>query len=131
MPGVLGRCQSCLRRLRIHDPAVVKKGGIDMGPSDKAFNQVKNILGKLDRNIDDVRNKRLHPEPAAVVPSTRTEPGQMPAATSTTLIGVPKQAPTTAPAATTNTATQARSTFGRARPILPDTPGNSALWKTT
>ena len=100
-----------------------------MGPSEKAFNQVKNILGKLDRNIDDVRNKRLHPEPATPTPSARTDAGQIPAAT--TLIGVPKQAPATVPAAQSTTATQARSTFGRARPILPDTPGNSALWKTT
>ncbi len=98
-----------------------------MGPSDKAFNQVKNILGKLDRNIDDVRNKRLHPEPVAS--PTRNDAAQIPAAT--TLIGVPKQTPAQAPAAQTSTATQSRSTFGRARPILPDTPGNSALWKTT
>lgn len=103
-----------------------------MGPTDKAFNQVKNILGKLDRNIDDVRNKRLHPEPASpVLPAGRSENGTVPAVNSTTLIGVPKQTPAAVATPAASTATQPRSTFGRARPILPDTPGNSALWKTT
>lgn len=30
-----------------------------MGPADKSFNLVKNILGKLDRSIDQVREQRL------------------------------------------------------------------------
>ena len=38
-----------------------------MGTSERAFNQVKEILGKLDRSIDQARQKRLHgdepPEP--------------------------------------------------------------------
>ena len=29
-----------------------------MGPSEKSFNQVKAILGKLDRNIDQLRERR-------------------------------------------------------------------------
>lgn len=32
-----------------------------MGPSEKAFNQVRNILGKLDRNIDQLRTQRARP----------------------------------------------------------------------
>lgn len=37
-----------------------------MGTSERAFNQVKEILGKLDRSIDQARQKRLHgDEPAA------------------------------------------------------------------
>ena len=31
-----------------------------MGTSERAFNQVKEILGKLDRSIDQARQKRLH-----------------------------------------------------------------------
>jgi len=31
-----------------------------MGTSDRAFNQVREILEKLDRSIDAARNKRLH-----------------------------------------------------------------------
>ena len=30
-----------------------------MGPSDRAFNQVKSILGKLDRSIDQLREQRV------------------------------------------------------------------------
>ncbi len=29
-----------------------------MGPSEKSFNQVRSILGKLDRSIDEARQKR-------------------------------------------------------------------------
>lgn len=40
-----------------------------MGPSEKSFNQVKSILGKLDRSIDEARNRRTH-----VAPVTPTAP---------------------------------------------------------
>lgn len=37
-----------------------------MGPSDRAFNQVKSILGKLDRSIDQLREQRnAGPAPAS------------------------------------------------------------------
>jgi hypothetical protein len=38
-----------------------------MGTSERAFNQVKEILGKLDRSIDQARERRLHgdrPQPS-------------------------------------------------------------------
>lgn len=35
-----------------------------MGPSEKTFNQVKSILGKLDRSIDQLRAQRTHTPPA-------------------------------------------------------------------
>lgn len=46
-----------------------------MGTSPEAFNQVKNILQKLDRSIDDARTRRLNTpdEPASTAgqaPST-------------------------------------------------------------
>lgn len=34
-----------------------------MGPTEKSFNQVKAILGKLDRSIDEVRARRTSPAP--------------------------------------------------------------------
>jgi hypothetical protein len=37
-----------------------------MSTSERAFNQVKAILGKLDRSIDQARQKRLQTVPAAV-----------------------------------------------------------------
>lgn len=64
-----------------------------MGPSEKTFNQVKNILGKLDRSIDQLRQAR------------QTPPAATPAAT-------PAQA---APAAPARPASQ----FGRATPLRP------------
>lgn len=36
-----------------------------MGPSEKSFNQVKAILGKLDRNIDQLRERRTNKPPSA------------------------------------------------------------------
>lgn len=42
-----------------------------MGPSDRAFNQVKSILGKLDRSIDQLREQRVAgPAPAAAPAQT-------------------------------------------------------------
>jgi hypothetical protein len=74
-----------------------------MGPSEKAFNQVKSILGKLDRNIDQLREQRKSPAPVATQPPPgRVEP--------------PKPAP--APAAAYR---PSNSAYGRATPILPST----------
>lgn len=68
-----------------------------MGPSEKSFNQVKNILGKLDRSIDQIRTKRTSP-PAPMHPSAEaTRP------------------PQSAPAQPARPA----SAFGRATPIPP------------
>lgn len=44
-----------------------------MGTSQKAFDQVKSILGKLDRNIDQLRERRTGgplPRPATLGPAT-------------------------------------------------------------
>jgi hypothetical protein len=74
-----------------------------MGPSEKAFNQVKSILGKLDRNIDQLREQRKSPAPVATQPPPgRVEP--------------PKPAPAPAPAYRPS-----NSAYGRATPILPST----------
>jgi hypothetical protein len=74
-----------------------------MGPSEKSFNQVKSILGKLDRNIEQLREQRKTPAPAvaAAPPPGRIEP--------------PKVAP---PQPTYRPST---SGFGRATPIVPST----------
>ncbi|MFM9956862.1 MAG: hypothetical protein ACKVZJ_02195 [Phycisphaerales bacterium] len=39
-----------------------------MATSPETFNQVKNILRKLDRSIDDIRARRSTPPPAAAGP---------------------------------------------------------------
>ena len=71
-----------------------------MGPSEKAFHQVKSILGKLDRNIDQLREQRTMPAAPAVVPHARVE--------------APKPAPAPAPAPYRSV-----SGYGRATPIAP------------
>lgn len=48
-----------------------------MATSPETFNQVKNILRKLDRSIDDIRSRRATPAPAmgpAPKPSVATSP---------------------------------------------------------
>ncbi len=52
-----------------------------MGPSEKTFNQVKNILGKLDRSIDQLRQKRTAPPTPmhAAAEAHRTIPISQPA----------------------------------------------------
>jgi len=40
-----------------------------MGPSEKTFNQVKAILGKLDRSIDQLREQRSTPAPVPAGPA--------------------------------------------------------------
>ncbi len=84
--------------------------------TDRAFNQVKSILGKLDRSIDEARAKRLgDPDPAGtsaqrITPADAQSPSQLANGTTGapgaigpgTLIGKSERDP---------------SPFGRARPI--------------
>jgi len=46
-----------------------------MGPSEKSFNQVRSILGKLDRSIDEARQKRTQVAPP---PPPAPKPLQIP-----------------------------------------------------
>jgi hypothetical protein len=76
-----------------------------MSTSDKTIEQVKSILGRLDRCIDAAREKRLHGStppvvPVAPVPPFRDAPPQQ--------IGA--ESPTPPPAPST-------SKFGRAQPL--------------
>jgi len=75
-----------------------------MGPTDKSFNQVKNILSKLDRNIDALRSKRTSP-PAPVTP------GPMHSSADSTRV--------TQASLATGGAGRPASAFGRATPIPP------------
>lgn len=86
--------------------AVQYSGSITMGPSEKSFNQVKAILGKLDRNIDQLRERRSTgrdaeaPKPAIPAETPRS--------------GAPAPIPAVAPATYTRA-----SQYGRATPIPP------------
>lgn len=77
-----------------------------MGPSEKAFNQVRSILGKLDRNIDQLRTQRTTPVTAAPAPVPQQSIAQDRM--------VPGSSAGAAPAPT-----RATSVYGRATPIPP------------
>lgn len=79
-----------------------------MGPSDRSFNQVKSILGKLDRSIDQVREQRVAgPTPAPTTPAPAN------AAAMSQQIGGRAVEPVTPP--------RPASPFGRATPLPPRT----------
>ncbi len=73
-----------------------------MGPSEKSFNQVKAILGKLDRNIDQLRERRSTGREATPAANPADAPRAQPA-------------PAAAAPATFGRASQ----YGRATPIPP------------
>jgi len=78
-----------------------------MGPSEKSFQQVKSILGKLDRSIDSVRQARLQPG----TPST-------PVTTPAPIQAVQPVAQAKPPVIPIPAATPAaRPAFGRAQPL--------------
>jgi hypothetical protein len=75
-----------------------------MGPSEKSFNQVKSILGKLDRSIQQLRDQRKTPAPVANPPA----PGRVEPPKPANVAPTPSYRPST-------------SQYGRATPILPST----------
>jgi hypothetical protein len=85
-----------------------------MGTSERTFDQVKSILGKLDRNIDVARSRRLHEDSPVPVPSTPVRSSPMTGNNGQTIGGpatsVPVPATTTAPM-------PSKSGFGRAQPL--------------
>lgn len=87
-----------------------------MGPSEKAFQQVKSILGKLDRSIDQLREARATP-PSGVPVLGPTSAAPNPAALGPTSTNpTPQRAPDAAPATPAR-----RSQYGRATPLPPTT----------
>jgi hypothetical protein len=82
-----------------------------MSPSNKAYNEVKALLGKLDRSIDDARKRRLDTTPRGSTPPASTPQAS---ANPQALLG---NGTTKATPAATNT--RQSSVFGRAQPIRP------------
>lgn len=86
-----------------------------MSTSDRAFNQVKAILGKLDRSIDQARERRTQPEPLPAGPSIAALPQPAPIP-----VAPPAAAPVSAPG-------RPPSPYGRAQPLPPrGVPGGGA-----
>lgn len=79
-----------------------------MGPSEKSFNQVKAILGKLDRNIDQLRERRSTGRDAEA-PESKTPQGD----------AMRSVVPSAAVPAVASTPYGRPSQYGRATPIPP------------
>jgi len=85
----------------------------------RSFQNVKSLLGKLDRSIDEARSRRLgEPDRDAPTPVSGSGDSGL-----ETVVGRP-ETPPTPPASTTNTGPGAspapptrRSVYGRARPL--------------
>jgi hypothetical protein len=87
-----------------------------MSTSDRTINQVRAILTKLDRSIDEAREKRTHVGPATA-PQTPLQPPPPPPAK---LQQLPAPAPSTP-----------GSQYGRAQPMPKAQPSTNVLrWKT-
>jgi hypothetical protein len=88
--------------------------------SERTINQVRAILTKLDRSIEEARERRTHRAPAAAVaPQRLPEPQPTP----------PSPPPMSAPGTGESSASPPRSTspFGRAQPL--HRPQNSPTWR--
>ncbi len=89
-----------------------------------AFNEVRAILGKLDRSIDEARSRRLEPDQ---VSSNNTNSNNFPSRSNPGLdreVGAPA-----APVAKTELQKKG-ATFGRAKPLNQSEPAQSK-WKST
>ena len=94
-----------------------------MGPSEKAFQQVRNILGKLDRNIDQLRNQRTTPASSPVKDQRDTRDARDVRDSRDRMIGggigAERTVPGAAAGATAPAVARPASAFGRATPIPP------------
>lgn len=89
-----------------------------MGDTGKAFNEVKQLLGRLDRSIDEARSRRIGPaEPARPVRPILPRASQ-----SERMIGSPAPQVPAAPVR--------QSQYGRAKPLRPqaDEPRPTGAW---
>lgn len=89
-----------------------------MGTSERSFEQVKSILGKLDRNIDAARARRLD-VPAHTPPMRQAVPASsnMIATQTVGKSHAPAMAPAAAVPATPPQPLPSKSGFGRAQPL--------------
>lgn len=84
-----------------------------MGTSDRSFEQVKSILGKLDRNIDAARARRLHdgsPAPA------RSSMSNQPVPHAAAVLAPPVMTPPS-PSPVPSIPPPSKSGYGRAQPL--------------
>ena len=90
-----------------------------MSTSERTINQVRNILGRLDRSIDEARDRRLRgdePEPEREQFRIDPEPQADAAEDAPDRTRAPSQAPPP-PVGPNRASNRAPSPFGRAKPL--------------
>ena len=96
-----------------------------------AFNEVRAILGKLDRSIDEARSRRLEPEqPVTREPINRSNASSASSASSSSS-SLDREIGGSS-ASNAKTELQKKSaTFGRAKPLNGSAPAAPSQWKST
>lgn len=114
-----------------------------MATDGQAFNRVKNLLNRMDRSIDEARDKRLGKSPTDG-PMIGAGPGPVPAPataspdpraavqTGSPLIGAPATATPLSIGVSAASPDTSKSGYGRAKPLIrPTSPDNSTRrWGT-
>ena len=90
-----------------------------MSTSQHTIDQVRSILGRLDRSIDQAREKRLHGD-------TESAPTSEPAARSEEPKGRTTEPPPPAVGPARATPSRAPSPFGRAKPLRNSNPNDAS-----
>ena len=90
-----------------------------------AFNEVRAILGKLDRSIDEARSRRL--EPDHPIRREPIEPSNSPAQSSSAF---DREIGGSSPERAKTELQKKSATFGRAKPLNRNENPHSASWKT-
>lgn len=91
-----------------------------------AFNEVRAILGKLDRSIDEARSRRLEPDAPAGRESNNAPTETKPSASLDREIGG-----TSTPVRTKTQLQKKSATFGRAKPLNGKDQQAPSQWKST
>jgi len=102
-----------------------------MGSTGKAFDEVKAILGKLDRSIDQARSRRLGPDEVPQEAASDDEMIGRREEDASTVVG---GTPSARPAAPNKGRARPASEYGRARPLRRDgepTTDKTGQWDKT
>ena len=96
-----------------------------MSTSQRTFEQVKNILGKLDNNIDAARARRLQTRTPAPTPAPMPAPQPMMISAPSSPAPQPIAPASPSMIGQSNGAAPARSIYGRAQPLRDRNNGQS------
>lgn len=97
-------------------------GGMSMESNGKAFNEVRALLNKMDRSIDDARSKRLGPPIGTPTPTQNKAANNGTVDLDQEVGGAPAPRPMTE-------LQRKRASFGRAKPLGRNESNNQ--WKST